>query len=245
MSDATVQATEQAKTATPITSGEGEEGGSVLAGITSSEPKLWAGKYKTVEELENAYKNSARIYDENKELKAQVEKYTKVPDDYNIPDDIALREAEAKEIKLLAKRTGLTQDQCVNLAKEVHAKNIDVAQKFEEQKKALSEKDFGLLTDYVSTYPEGVRDVVMSKLIRDKPAREQAMNARNEQLNSKVPGINSAGGSGGGERYDGEQELINVAREVERNPRDQKLKEKYIRIANEVGEARGLGKKQG
>lgn len=45
------------------------------------QPKLYAGKYKSVEELEKAYKNSAKVFNDNKTLQERLKNY-EVPESY-------------------------------------------------------------------------------------------------------------------------------------------------------------------
>ena len=73
--------------------------------------RLYAGKFKTVEELEAGYNNSAKVFQENEEVKRRLEESTKVPDDYQTPSDVQLHDNDIAQLKNAAKSSGLTQAQ--------------------------------------------------------------------------------------------------------------------------------------
>jgi hypothetical protein len=209
---------------------------------TIAEPKLWAGKYKSPEDLEVAYKNVAGTFEENRELKSKIESYSKAPDDYVIPSDITLRDQELVEIKQMAKNAGLTQDHFEKMTRDMHGKIQGQLNAFQEAKQSLGEEKLNVLTDYVKrTYPESLHETVLNKLIKDKTAMSDALNHRDKLLNSQTPGI-SSGSTTIPQRYDGEAELQKIANEYRKRPTEA-TKAKYIDIARQVGEARELGRK--
>jgi len=209
---------------------------------TISEPRLWAGKYKSPEDLEVAYKNVAGTFEENRELKSKIAIYTTAPDDYVVPADITLRDNELVEIKAMAKNAGLTQDHFERMAKDMHGKIQSQLHNFQEAKTALGEERVNVLTDYVKkNYPESLQDTVLNKLIKDKNAMSDALNHRDKLLNSQAPGMSSASTSIP-QKYDGENELRNIANEYRKRPTEAN-KAKYIDVARQVGEARELGRK--
>ena len=77
--------------------------------------KLYAGKFKTVEDLEVGYKNSAAVYDENTKLKNQLDEVTKVPDAYLNPADVELEANRLSNLQARAKESGMTQKQYESL----------------------------------------------------------------------------------------------------------------------------------
>lgn len=232
--------TENLTSATPSpTPAENHE--SITATIV--EPKLWAGKYKSPEDLEEAYKNTAKIYQDNQELKKQVEKLSVVPDDYTVPSELGLRQADINEIKAIAKASGLNQDQFIKTAQEMQTRIVKQNEVFEESKKALGEDKLTLINDYVSkNIPKHLHDVVLNKLIRSKDALDEALEHRSKLLNSEAPGMSQAGGNVP-EKYDGATELRKAAEECHKDPGNMQKRNKYIELAREVGEARGLGRK--
>ena len=75
--------------------------------IPATEPvKLYASKYKSIQELEKAYTNSSTVFNENRALK---EKY-KVPENYIVPE-VSLPETVINNLQQLAKSAGFNQEQ--------------------------------------------------------------------------------------------------------------------------------------
>ena len=209
---------------------------SIIAGVIT-EPKLWAGKYKTVEDLEEAYKNSRRAYTENADLKKQLEVYTNIPDDYELPSDMTLRQDEIKEIKSIAKNAGLTQSHFEKMAKEMESKIKANVDSFEKAKQEAGEDTINVLNDYVTRfYPEKLHETVINKLIKDKDAMSDALKHRDQILNSKVPGL-SQGSTAMPQVYDGQKEVEKAALEYRKQPTE-KNRERYINLAREVGNER-------
>lgn len=208
-----------------------------LMGTSSSEPKLWAGKYKSVEDLEEAYKSSAKVFQENAQLRTQLEGFTKVPEDYQVPESITLRAGEIAEIKSLAKNSSLTQAQFLKIAEQMDSRVKHQMSSYEKSKQDLGEKTINILNDYViKNYPEKLHETVLSKLIKDKDAMSDAMKHREGLLNSQVPGINKSV-AGKRENYDGQNELLQLALKHQKT-RNQHDKEKLIDVARQVAEAR-------
>lgn len=206
--------------------------------LTLVEPKLYAGKYKSVEELEEAYKASERFIGENTTLKKQIEQHTKVPDDYEVPPEIAMRETEIAELKSIARNAGLNQEQFVKTAKDMQNRISYQLSTFEQAKQELGEANLNVLTDYVTkNYPERLREHVLNKLIKDKDAMSDAMKHRESILNTQAPGMDS-GNAGKPEKFDGEKDLKAAAAAYHKNPRDKEAQKRYVSLAAEVGNER-------
>ncbi len=202
-----------------------------------AEPKLWAGKYKTPEQLEEAYKNSAKVFNENKELHQKLQAVTSIPEDYTIPSDIALREAELNEIRSIAKNAGLTQNQFEATAREMQTRLRANLETFERAKQEVGEEKLAVIQDYVKRYyPEKLQQTILNQLIKDKEAMSDALKDRDARLNSQAPGMNSASTTIK-QRYDGEKELREAALEYRKNPSGTN-KARYIDLARQVGETR-------
>lgn len=212
----------------------------IISSITESviTPRLWANKFKSVEELEKAYGNAVTAMVDRNELQKKLDTITKVPDDYNIPDDIVLRETEINEIKEIAKNAGLTQEQFERTSKQMQSKIQKQLETFESLKNAIPDEEKNVLSGYVKKYyPEKVQDLILNQLYKDTEARRQAMTHRDQLLNSTVPGLNE-GKTSSAQKYDGEKEMMDLGKYVSANPRDLKARERYINMANEIGEAR-------
>lgn len=205
--------------------------------ILPVEGKLFAGKFKSVEDLEKAYGNSVSAYNEKAKLEKELERY-KAPEDYHIPEDVPLSERDFEEIKYIAKNAKLTQEQFEltsrNMADRVQQQNAQL----EERRKSIGEDKLTLINDYVTKHiPEYARDVVLNKLIRDDKAMSDALKDRDQRLNSQAPGMSQAGGNVP-ERFDGQKELIKAAREYHNNPRDHEARQRYQELARDVGHSR-------
>lgn len=206
--------------------------------LTGSEPKLYAGKYKSVEDLEEAYKASEKFIGENTTLKRELEKYTKPPEDYEVPSDIVMRDTEIQELKAIARNAGLNQDQFLKTAKEMQDRISYQLTAFEQAKQELGEANLNILTDYVTkNYPERLREVVLTKLIKDKDAMSDAMKHRDSVLNNQAPGMDKATADKP-QKYDGEKDLKEAATAYHKNPKDHKARQRYIELARATGEER-------
>lgn len=151
--------------------------------------KLYAGKYKTVEELEAGYNNAAKVYQENEDLKRKFEDTTKVPDDYQVPSDATLHDNDMAELKRTAKESGLTQSQFERLALKQTQSVKSKLEAFENAKKEVGADNLNLLNDFLSkAYPEKVAATMLKEAIKDKDLRAQILEQRTKMLNSSVPG---------------------------------------------------------
>lgn len=207
-------------------------------GSESEPPKLWANKFKTPEDLEKGYGEVVKMMIQSNEISKELELLKQIPEQYTIPETIKLTENELEDIKTISKNAGLNQFHFENIAKQMQDRNNMQLIAFENAKKEIGDENLQVLNGYVkSFYPESIHDHVMTKLIKDKTAMKDAMDHRDKLLNSSVPGLDK-GSTRSPERYDGERELLEVAKIVHSNPRDIKAREKYIKLANEVGNAR-------
>lgn len=158
---------------------------------TPPQDKLYAGKFKTVEELEQGYNNSAKIYQENEDLKKRIDESTRIPDDYQIPSEVNLHDNDVAQLKIAAKQSGLTQSQfeklALNQTQSVQSKVND----FENAKKEIGSDNLNLLQDFLAkTYPDKVAEKMLKEAIKDKDLRGQLLDQRTKMLNSSVPGSN-------------------------------------------------------
>lgn len=151
---------------------------------------LYAGKFKTVEELEAGYNNAAKVYQDNTDLQKKFEEATKVPDDYQVPSDVGLHDTDLAQLKAAAKNSGLTQTQFERLAL---AQNDSVKSKFEtfeNAKKEIGADNLNLLQDFISkAYPEKAGAALLKEAIKSKEVRDAILTQRTQALNSSVPGV--------------------------------------------------------
>lgn len=229
--------TNQANETEPNSSSTQESTGAAVS-LVSSEPKLLAGKYKSVDELEKAYNSSATVIREERSKREQLEKQFSVPEVYEMSNELPLRENEWQDIKALAKTARLTQDQFNTTAQEMSHRVMAQAQELADAKSAIGQEKINVLNDYVEKhYPQALRETVLNKIIKDGNAMNDALKHRDSLLNSTVPGV-SQGSIGATEsRYDGQSELTKAALQYQKQP-NAANKERYINLAREVGEER-------
>lgn len=155
-----------------------------------NQPKLYAGKFPSVEALEEGYKNSLPVFQENETLKKKLEDVTKIPDDYQTPTDVNLHEEDLRDIKAVAKNSALTQKQYEKLAREAQAKALNKNQSFENAKKELGSDKLNLMQDFLKKqYGDKAASVLLQKAIIDKDLQEEILKQRSEALNSMTPGV--------------------------------------------------------
>lgn len=197
---------------------------------TSTSPAeiLYAGKFKSVEELEAGYKASLPTFQENEALKRQLQEHTDVPADYLMPAELQHDESRVNELKSRAKDAGLTQKQYEKLLfsdkQRVEANKVT----YENSLKEIGDENLNLLKDYVSkNYPQGLQDQMMKTCISDKGAREAAMNHRAQLLNTQSAGVRRVTAGG----YTVTDSDVNKAYDAkERNKGDIKARNHYISL---------------
>lgn len=213
---------------------------SIVDNIVS--PKLWAGKYKSAEDMEAAIINKDKEYsklsNEFHSLKETHETVTKVPENYGEIQGIGLRQDELTDIQRLAKNAGLTQAQYEKTAKDMESRVVKQREQYESKKKNIGEERLNILQDYVKkNYPESLQPVILDKIIRDDKVMSDALKHRDQTLNSEVPGI-ASGSAGKTSTYDGQKELMDAAKAYHSNKADRRARERYENLAIEVGNER-------
>ena len=187
--------------------------------IVQEEPKLYAGKYKSVEELEKGYCHSLQALNE---IKSELKSFT-APEEYIIPD-VKTHHEIISRAKELAKSTGLSQSQFDAVVRKMDEKNRDSIEKFEESKKRAGEK-LDILEDYVSRhYPKKLKSTIINSLVMDPEAMDEALKHRESMLNTQVPGIHSARGASFSTNDKTEKEkMIEAMRNYNSNPTKENL----------------------
>lgn len=206
---------------------------------TKNEEKLYAGKYKTIEDLETAVINKdkeySKIYNEHTDLK---NKYA-VPENYSLPEDIQLPSSEIIDLKSIAKTSNLSQLQFLSTVKQIEARNKLHADMIEQNRKSIGEEKIKVLGDYVTkNYPQKLQDPILNHLLKDREAMDEAFKHRDQLLNTTIPGMNLGTGAGGKEKFDGQKDLMQLAKEHHEDPRDKTKKDRYIAMASQIGHAR-------
>lgn len=156
----------------------------------TEEVKLYAGKFKTIEELEAGYNNAAKVYQENDDLKSKFAQATTVPDDYQIPANVALHDNDLQQLKLSARESGLTQAQFEKLAIKQDSIARSKLEAFENSKKEVGADNLNLLQDFIAkAYPEKVQGAILKEAIKNKEVRDSILAQRTAALNSSTPGV--------------------------------------------------------
>ncbi len=152
----------------------------------ASKETLFAGKYKSVEELESAYKHS-----ESKigEVTAKLKEFD-APEDYAV--EIEMPAETAADIKALAKEAGMSQSQLNKMLSALHTKNLVAQQKAEAQLSTV-EKEIGteklrLLDNFVEqTYPASIAKAIKQEYRSNKDVAEQFYQTRENSLRKVLP----------------------------------------------------------
>ena len=202
--------------------------------IVEETPKLYAGKYNSVDELEKAYKNSAKVFNENKALQEKLKNY-QVPESYQLPG-VTLPETVLQEVQALAKIAGLNQEQFNKTLFAMSEQQKQYQTTLDDKKKTLGDK-LNVVQDYVTkTYPTSLQHTILNTLLGDENAMTEALKHRDHLLNSQVPGLSNQQANWS-DPDEGQQEMLKIAKEYEKDPSD-KNRKRYINVAKEVSEAR-------
>jgi hypothetical protein len=210
--------------------------------VIEDEPQLYAGKFKSVDELEKAYKEGFGVHLKNKELESKIQEFTTVPDDYTIPENISLRNAKLSELKELAKTSGMTQDQFNNAAKKV---NDDIQKNLSQYQEAMEKVGDdkinvvkGYLDKKLSAFDDDIKGNILTKVISNNDVMEKIMSDREKDLNSNVPGINQTADQKVMRENDMKREKYEAGLKTMLDPRDKAAKAKFINICRDIGHAR-------
>jgi len=200
-------------------------------GSDSNAGILYAGKFKTVADLEEGYKNSAVVFDENKTLKKQLEEVSKIPDSYLNPGDIEIDTNRVADIQARAREAGMTQAQYEKFLRSDKARLDKNKEHFESSRKEIGEETLNLLNDYVSKhYPKELQDNMLKTFISNKEARQAALNHRTQLLNNRVPGIDKTSALGAYRVSDEDIKKAYAAKE--KNKGDMRARQTYINLIN-------------
>ena len=196
---------------------------------STEETKLYAGKFKSVEDLENGYKNSLPVLQENEQLKAKLEEAMRVPDAYQQPADVELDQNRVADIQARAKDAGMTQVQYEKFLRNEKARVERGQQGFEDARKEVGEETLNVLKDYVKNhYPPSLVDGVLKTLITNKEARAEALTHRARLLGDQVPGV----GQPAYVKYNlvTDEDVKKAYAAKDKNPHDMKARQRYINL---------------
>jgi hypothetical protein len=193
------------------------------------EVKLYAGKFKTIEDLEEGYKNSLPTFQENENLKKRVDELSFIPDSYLNPSDIDIDQARISDIQARAREAGMTQQQYEKFLRSDKSRLDQHKQRFEESKKELGDQTLNVLKDYVErNYPKELQDNMMNTFIGNKEARQAALRHRDQLLNNQVPGVSKMAPANSYRVTDEDVNKAYLAKE--KNKGDMKARQHYMNI---------------
>lgn len=190
--------------------------------------ELLAGKFDSFDGLVKAYKNSAKVYQENQELKKLIE----IPETYELPSDNKISEDQIENIRLVAKNSGLSQHQFEKMVIEANKLALNNVEKLEKSKKEIGDFTLNMLDDYVSAhYAPELKEKVMNDLVRNPTLRDAAMRHREQLLDKRIPGMNATVTSNPVGTVSND-ELQKAIRDSNNNPADVNLRNKMIDLIN-------------
>lgn len=194
-----------------------------------NQDKLYAGKFKTIEDLEAGYKSSLPVFQENETLKKKVGELTEIPTTYLNPSDVEHDAQRIADIQSRAREAGLTQAQYEKFLRNDKARVEKNKSNFETARKEVGEETINILTDYVSKhYPAELKENMLKTFIGNKDARTAALNHRQQLLNNQVPGMQRTSAAGG---YSVTNEDVRKAYDLkEKNRGDIKARQNYLNL---------------
>jgi hypothetical protein len=209
--------------------------------VTPPEGRLYAGKYKTAEEMEEAIKakdsEAHKLYETNKQLKAQMEQANQAPEHYDTPPEAERIKDDMEAIVKMAKAASLSQEKFTKLVNERINERIDYEKRFEASKKEVGDENMLVLNDYVSkNYPEPVRKQILDNFVLNPTARAEALAHRNEKLDTRTPGMTQGNPGGTPPKTDSEKECLDAGKKFMQRPGDKKAREDFIEAARAAGE---------
>lgn len=206
------------------------------------EPQLYAGKFKSVDELEKAYKEGFGVHLKNKELESKIQEFTTPPDEYSIPENISLRDSKVSELKALAKTSGMTQDQFNNAARKINDDVQKNLSRYQEAMDKAGEDKINLVKGYLdkklSAFDDDIKSNILTKVISNDKVMENIMSDREKDLNSNVPGINQTADQKIMRENDMKREKYEAGLKTMLDPRDKAARAKFINMCRDIGHAR-------
>jgi Glu-tRNA(Gln) amidotransferase subunit E-like FAD-binding protein len=210
--------------------------------MTEEAEVLYAGKFKSVEELEKGYKESLSVHMKNKELEEKLSNIQAVPESYNTPEMSNLDSKQLEELTEVARHSKMTQAQ-FDAAIESLASNAKQQQtQWDTRKKLVGEQNINVLKKYVdenfSSYDDGFRNSMLNQIISNDSTMEKAMKDRENKLNSSLPGTNQTGQTMPSDIASGRAEAQKLALRAMAEPNNKEARAKLVNMCRDIGHAR-------
>jgi len=210
--------------------------------MTEETEVLYAGKFKSVEELEKGYKESLSVHVKNKELEEKLSQMQTVPDSYNIPENSILDSKQLAELTEVAKNSKMSQEQFDAAINSLASNAKQQESQWETRKKLIGEQNINVLKKYVdenfSTYDERFRSQMLNQIILDDATMEKAMEDREKRLNSSIPGVNQTGNNPPSDINAGRAEAQALAQRAMAEPGNKENIKKLLNLCRDLGHAR-------
>lgn len=214
--------------------------------MQETQDRLYAGKFKTVEELEKGYRESLPVHIKNKELEERLSKIGSVPNEYMVPVGIELSQDKVREIQHISKEAGMNQDQFSNAVKAASIEYHEKMTRLEERKAEIGEQKVNMVKSYLdrnfNSFGEDVKNDLFLKTIENPATMEQIMNDRESQLNSTIPGTDRISISTNPQQSL-EKEFKEACKISSGNPADAEARNRTIELANQLAEAKKSGRR--
>jgi len=203
---------------------------------------LYAGKFKSVEELEKGYKESLSVHVKNKELEEKLSQMQTVPDSYNVPENSILDSKQLAELTEVAKNSKMSQEQFDAAINSLASNAKQKESQWETRKKLIGEQNINVLKKYVdenfSTYDERFRSQMLNQIILDDATMEKAMEDREKRLNSSIPGVNQTSNNTPSDINAGRAEAQALAQRAMAEPGNKENIKKLLNLCRDLGHAR-------
>ena len=210
--------------------------------MTEETEVLYAGKFKSVEELEKGYKESLSVHVKNKELEEKLSQMQTVPDSYNVPENSILDSKQLAELTEVAKNSKMSQEQFDAAINSLASNAKQKESQWETRKKLIGEQNINVLKKYVdenfSTYDERFRSQMLNQIILDDATMEKAMEDREKRLNSSIPGVNQTGNNPPSDINAGRAEAQALAQRAMAEPGNKENIKKLLNLCRDLGHAR-------
>ena len=203
---------------------------------------LYAGKFKSVEELEKGYKESLSVHMKNKELETKLAEMQSVPESYNVPEMSNLDSKQLAELTEVARHSKMTQAQFDAAISSLASNAQQQQSQWETRKKLVGEQNINVLKKYVdenfTSYDDEFRNNMLNQIISNDETMEKAMQDREKKLNSSLPGSNQTGQSMPSDIASGRAEAQKLALRAMAEPNNKEARAKLLSMCRDIGHAR-------
>lgn len=196
--------------------------------LSIPEPRLFANKYKSTEELERAHLEAQKkISEQGAKLKEYV-----VPEEYVIESTVELVDDTKGKLTELAKQSGLTQSQFNKIVEQLVERNkaraLEIQKAQDEVKQVMGDEKLIKLDAYIDlNYPAKLANSLKYAYRQDKEMALDLYQRREQVLNTTF----AAGVGSGVVPMDKSQKLRELALKLEANPNDVRARQEFEQLS--------------